>query len=81
MATFSQNQGDPQWLRDQRDAQKRHAPAPRRAMPYPSQTPQHQPTISGADPHAFVQGAKNNTGAYFVLGAITGAVIARGRRR
>lgn len=80
MARFTESSGDPQWLRDQRDSQKRHAPAPRRAMPYPSQTPQHQPHVSAADPHAFVQGAKNNSAAIFVLGVVAGAVV-RGRRR
>lgn len=81
MARFTEHSGDPQWLRDQRAAQKRHAPAPRKAMPYPSQTPQHQPHVSQPDPAAFVQGAKNNSAALFVLGAVAGAVMSRGRRR
>lgn len=77
---FTAHGGDPQWLRDQRDAQARYRPKPGRAMPFPTATPQHQPRIVEADPHQFVQGARSNSGAAFVLGVIAGAVMARGRR-
>jgi hypothetical protein len=80
-ARFTEHAGDPQWLKDQRASAKRASPRPSRAMPYPSATPQHQSNVVEASPQQFVQGTKSNPSAAFVLGAIAGVVIARGRRR
>jgi hypothetical protein len=75
---FTSHGGDPQWLRDQRAAQARYRPRPGTPGPLPFGAP--RTTTVEADPHQFVQGAKNNSGWAFVLGAVAGAVIARGRR-
>lgn len=81
MAKFTQHAGDPQWLRDQRDSARRATTQPTRSpINFPG-TPPVQSHVSSADPHQFVQGAKSNSGVAFVLGAVAGAVMARGRRR
>jgi hypothetical protein len=79
MARFTEHQGDPAWLKSQREAQARTRNTARvhRAMPYPTQTPVVTPTApSNAQFH---EGAKSNSGAAFVLGVIAGAYL-RGRR-
>lgn len=82
MARFTEHAGDPQWLRDQRDAARRATTHPtRRPVVFPGTPAVHQSHVSEPDPQQFVQGAKSNTGVAFVLGAVAGAVIARGRRR
>lgn len=79
MAKFTQHAGDPQWLRDQRDSARRATTPPKMAaVPGMPQT-QRSPNISEPSTTQFVQGAKSNGAAAFVLGVVVGAV-ARGRR-
>lgn len=78
-ARFTENSGDPAWLKSQRVAQARAnthtGPKVYRAMPYPTQTP----SVVTPSTQQFVVGAKSNEGASFVLGALAGYLL-RGRR-
>lgn len=76
---FTSHGGDPQWLRDQRDAAHRASTPPKRAAMPGMPKGQRVGNISEPSTTQFVQGAKNNTAAAFVLGLVVGAV-ARGRR-
>lgn len=78
-ARFTEHAGDPQWLRSQREAQARHRPKTGPHVPLVLPKPRFG-TVSEPDPQQFVQGAKSNSGVAFVLGAIVGAVVTRGRR-
>lgn len=78
MARFTEHGGDPQWLKDQRDAQKRalttRTPRQQKAFPYPTATSH----VEKADRKEFVNGVGKNHG--FEIGLILGLVL-RGRRR
>ena len=79
MARFTEHAGDPQWLKDQRASAMRASKPPKMAaMPGMPKT-QRSPNISEPSTTQFVQGAKSNSAAAFVLGVVVGAV-ARGRR-
>lgn len=81
-ARFTEHQGDPAWLKSQRDAQSRArvAPTPRqqRAMPYPTQTP--TVTVQKADPHQFRSAAELAGNVGFVLGFLAVRHALRNRR-
>lgn len=79
MATFTQHGGDPQWLRDQRDAARRATTPPKMAPARGMPTPRTASNVVEPSTTQFVQGAKSNSAAAFVLGFVVGAV-ARGRR-
>lgn len=78
-ARFTENQGDPAWLKSQREAQNRVVPARvHRAMPYPTATPPVRQTQASATEFKSAASAAGNVA--FVLGFMAVSHALRRRR-
>lgn len=82
-ARFTEYQGDPAWLKSQREAQARLRPAPtqrqQHAFPYPNQAP--PVTVQTASNEQFHSAANLAGNVGFVLGILGAGALLRRKRR